>query len=87
VTRHGRLGTVIEEAKAPQNAELSPARLEEIHRAFAAVGITRYGAIEAIEHAARARVLRRLGMRRRCRRAADFEEMYEDFAAFEAAQA
>jgi hypothetical protein len=85
VTRHGRLGWALEAPKGPENAELPPARLEEICRAFAVVDIPREAAIEALEHAARARSLRPHGMRHRRGRDAGYEEMYEDAQAYEAA--
>jgi hypothetical protein len=81
VTRHGRLGWVLEAAKGPENADLLPDRLEEICCAFATAGIPRGTAIETLEHAALASSLRRRGMRRRLRRDADYEEMYEEFDA------
>jgi hypothetical protein len=90
VTRHGRLGWALEDAKGPENVDLPPARLDEIHRAFDAAGIPRECAIEAVEHAARAPALRQYGLhgpRRRRRRDVDYEEMYEDTEAFEAALA
>src|SRR5271165_1853636 len=85
VTRHGRLGWALEAPKGPENAELPPSRLEEICSAFAAVDIPREAAIEALEHAARARSLRRHGMEHRRGRDADYEETFEDFEACEAA--
>ena len=48
VGRHGRLGWALEDTKGPANAELPPARLEEIGRAFAAVGIPTESAFEAL---------------------------------------
>jgi hypothetical protein len=82
VARHGRLGWALEDAKGPENAELPPARLEEIHRAFAAVGIPTESAIEALENAARA-LERRERHRRagRRRREEEYDEMYEEFEA------
>lgn len=85
VSRHGRLGWTIEDAKGPQNADLPPARLEEIHRAFAVARIPRNTAIEAIERAAQGRTLRPHGIRRRRRDAADYEEIFEEFEELEAA--
>jgi hypothetical protein len=64
VTRHGRLGWALEAAKGPENAELPPARLEEICRAFAAAGIPKESAIEGLEQAVhRRRWLRQHGPR------------------------
>lgn len=85
VTRHGRLGWALEGAKGPENAELPPARLDEICRTFTAVDIPSEGAIEALEYVARTPSLGRHGIRRQRRRDDDYEEMYEDFEAFEAA--
>jgi hypothetical protein len=79
VTRHGRLGWALEAAKGPENAELPPARLEEICCVFAAADIPKEDAIEALEHAARAPSLRRHGMRRQRRRDEDYDEIYEAF--------
>jgi hypothetical protein len=88
VTRHGRLGWALHDAKGPENAELPPARLKEIRDAFAAAGIPGEAAVEALENAARARSLRRHAMRRaRRNEAAEIEEIYEDIEAFEAALA
>ena len=82
LARHGRLGWALEHANGPENAELPPARLEEIHRAFAAVGIPKYSAIEAVENAARALETREHHRRvRRRRREVEYEEMYEEFEA------
>jgi len=85
VTRHGRLGWALEAAKGPENAELPPARLEEICCVFAAADIPKEDAIEALEHAARASSLRQHGIRRRRRRDEGYDEIYEDIEAFEAA--
>jgi len=80
VARHGRLGWALEDAKGPENAELPHARLEEIHRAFAAVGIPTESAIEALENAARAPERReRHRQARRRRREAEYDGMYEEF--------
>ncbi len=38
VNRHGRLGWALQDAKGPENADLPPARLQEIWRTFAAAG-------------------------------------------------
>jgi hypothetical protein len=75
VTRHGRLGWGLEGAKGPENAELPPARLEEICCTFTAADIPSEAAIEALEHAARAPSLGRHGIWRRRRRDDDYEEM------------
>jgi len=75
VTRHGRLGWALQDAKGPENAELPPTRLEEICRAFAATDIPKEDAIQALEHAA---WLQRHGIRRRRRRDEGYEEMYAD---------
>jgi hypothetical protein len=85
VNRHGRLGWALQDAKGPENAELPPARLEEICGTFAAAGIPREAAVEALEHAAHALSLRRQRIRRRRLRDIDYDEMYEDTEAFEAA--
>lgn len=81
VTRHGRLGWALQDAKGPENADLPPARLEEIHCAFAAAGIPRDSAFEAIEHAARAATRTRHGLRGRRRNEMppleELEELYE----------
>ena len=84
VNRHGRLGWALQDAKGPENADLPPARLQEIWRTFAAAGIPREAAVEALEHAAHAPSLPQRIQRRR-RRDIDYEEMYEDTDAFEAA--
>ena len=39
VTRHGRLGWALEDAKGPENVDLPADRWDEIYRAFAAAGI------------------------------------------------
>ena len=80
VTRHGRLGWGLQDAKGPENADLPSARMEEICSTFAAAGIPREPALEALEHAARTPWRRRWR-----RREAGYEEMYEDVEAFEAA--
>jgi hypothetical protein len=85
VNRHGRLGWALEEAKGPENADLPAARLEEICRAFAAAGIPKESAIEALEQAASRRWLRQHEARRRRRDAADLEEIIEQFEQLEAA--
>ncbi len=85
VTRHGRLGWALQDAKGPENSELPPTRLEEICRAFMATGIPRESAIEALEHAARGPSMRRHGLRRRRHRNADYDELFEEFEELEAA--
>jgi hypothetical protein len=83
-SRHGRLGWGLDDAKGPENADLPPARLEEIHRAFAAAGMPRGAALEAIAQTGLALELRQHHRRERRRRrneAAEFEEMYEQFEA------
>jgi hypothetical protein len=81
VTRHGRLGWALADAKGPENADLPPAREEEIHRAFAAVGIPKDSALEPLEQADHA--LERLRRLQRARRHRDveYEEIYEEFEA------
>ena len=89
VSRHGRLGWALQDAKGPENGDLPPARLEEIRYAFAAAGIPGEAPIEALENAAGVASLRRHGIRRRRlhRRdeAAEIEEIYEGFEALQAA--
>ena len=79
VSRHGRVGWVLEDAKGPENAELPPTRLEEIHCAFAAAGIPRDSMIEAIEHAGHAPEFLRHEIWARQNRDAAYEEMYDEF--------
>jgi len=85
VSRHGRLGWGLETAKGPENAELPLSRMDEICCAFDAAGIPKESAIEALEHAAQGSLLPRHRARRRRRRDADYDEMYQDVEAFEAA--
>lgn len=86
VIRHGRLGWALGDAKGPENAELPSARLQEIYCAFAAVGIPTEATLEAIEHAAHCVRLREHRHHRRRRHIGEeYEEMYEDLEAFEAA--
>jgi hypothetical protein len=86
VTRHGRLGWALGDAKGPENVELPSPRLQEIHRAFAAAGIPTDSALEAIEHAAHSVRLREHRQQRRRRRVdEEYEEMFEDLEAFVAA--
>jgi hypothetical protein len=84
VTRHGRLGWALEDAKGPENAELPTARLEEIHHAFATAGIPQDVVVEAIEDCARVLSIHERRFRRRGRRIdldpADLEEAYEELA-------
>jgi hypothetical protein len=88
VSRHGRLGWALQDAEGPENADLPPARLEEICYAFAAAGIPGEAAIEALEHVASAQSLRRHGIRHRRlhRRDEDAEiaEVYEELEALQA---
>ena len=84
ITRHGRLGWTLDDAKGPENAELPPARLEEIHRAFATVGIPVYSTVKALEHAASLLWLQEHRQYRRHRRTdEEHEEMYENLEATE----
>lgn len=68
VNNHGRLGWAPEDAKGPENADLQPARLEEVCCAFAALGIPAESAIGTLEHAARTRSPGWRGIRRRRQR-------------------
>jgi hypothetical protein len=82
VNRHGRLGWGLADAKGPENAELPLARLQEIHCAFAAAGIPKESAIEAIEHAAHSVTTSRRARRRRRRNEMppwELEEIYEEY--------
>jgi hypothetical protein len=84
VTRHGRLGWALEDAKGPENADLPAVRLAEIHRAFAAVGMPKDSALAAVEDIGdrpQMPPLHRVAWRRRRNEAAEFEEMYEEFDA------
>jgi len=84
VARHGRLGWALEDAKGPENADLPAARLEEIHRAFAAAGMPRDSALAAIEctgHVLELRQHHRRERRRRRNEAVELQEMYEEFEA------
>ena len=85
VNRHGRLGWALQDAKGPENSDLPPSRLEEIYCAFTAAGIPREAAVEALENAAQAPSLRRLGLRRQQRRDVDYDELFEEFEELEAA--
>lgn len=70
----------------PENAELPPNRLEEIGHAFASIDIPWVSIVEAVEHAVDSRWLRRHGIHPPRRdEAAEFEEIYEDLEALEAA--
>jgi hypothetical protein len=69
-----------------KNSELTSARLQEIYCAFAAVGIPRVSAIEAIEQASQRRWLHRHGIRLpRCYEAEEIndeiEEVYDSIEA------
>jgi hypothetical protein len=89
VNRHGRIGWALQDAKGPENADLPPARMEEIRCAFAAAGIPGEMAVEALEQAAGASPLRphriRRGWARRRNDAVELQEMFEEFEALEAA--
>jgi hypothetical protein len=84
VNRHGRLGWALQEAAGPENASLPRAKLHEICCAFAAAGIPQEFAVEALEHAAHAPMLRQFGgcRHRQGERDAWYEDMYEDAEAF-----
>jgi hypothetical protein len=68
-------------ARAGRKTPSFRARLEEIHRAFAAVGIPTESAIEALENAAQAVAGARHRRAGRRRPEEEYEEMYEEFEA------
>ena len=76
VERHGRLGWALDEIQGPHNVKPPVARLAEMHAAFAAAGIPRDSALQAIECAVRNQAHR---AHRRDRRAAqaEIEQLYE----------
>jgi hypothetical protein len=49
VRRHGRFGWFVEDAKGPENADLSPALADEIKTAFEQAGLYGTSSIEALE--------------------------------------
>lgn len=75
-----RLGWALQEAVGPENASLPLAGLQEIYCAFATAGIPHESAVEALEHAAHAPMLRQLGgcRHRQGERDGWHDEMYED---------
>jgi len=86
VNRHGRLGWALYDAEGPRNAELPADRLDEIHCAFAAAGIPREAAVEALEHIAHGVSMPRLRMRHRRRNeAAELDMLYDDIETIQTA--
>lgn len=75
VSRYGRLGWGLEAAYGPENANLPPGRLQEIHSAFAAAGIPEHSAIGGLYHA---RLIHGRGGERRRRRQRDEQAMQDE---------